>query len=84
MNNLAGTLSVQGDLGGARKLQEETLAVCRRVLGAEHPNTLTSMNNLADTLSAQGDLVGRASCRKKRWRSPPGFRGRASETRSRP
>ena len=73
MNNLAYILSAQGDLAGARKLQEETLAVRRRVLGAEHPNTLTSMNNLADTLNAQGDLRGRASCRKKRWRFAAGF-----------
>ena len=32
--------------------------VSRRVLGEEHPNTLTSMNNLAETLRAQGDLAG--------------------------
>jgi len=29
-----------------------------RILGAEHPNTLTSMNNLALTLGAQGDMEG--------------------------
>jgi hypothetical protein len=28
------------------------------VLGAEHPDTLTSMNNLAGTLGTQGDHVG--------------------------
>ena len=47
MNNLAETLQAQGDLTGARKLHEETLAIQRRVLGPEHPDTLTSMNNLA-------------------------------------
>ena len=40
----------------ARGLQETVLAVCRRVLGEEHPDTLTSMSNLAETLRAQGDL----------------------------
>jgi len=35
---------------GARGLHEQALAACRRVLGDEHPNTLTSMNNLAATL----------------------------------
>ena len=61
MNNLAGTLSAQGDLVGARKLQEETLAVCRRVLGAEHPNRLTSMNNLAERSMRRETWRGRAS-----------------------
>ena len=32
------------------------LEVRRRVLGDEHPDTLTAMNNLAETLRAQGDL----------------------------
>jgi hypothetical protein len=58
MNNLAETLFSQGDLAGARKLEEETLDILRRVLGPEHPTTLTSMNNLAETLRAQGDLGG--------------------------
>ena len=58
MNNLADTMRAQGDLAGARKLQEETLRIQSRVLGPEHPDTLTSMNNLAETLRAQGDLAG--------------------------
>lgn len=58
-NNLAfTTLWAQGDLLGARGLQETVLAVRRRVLGKEHPDTLTSMNNLAETLRTQGDLPG--------------------------
>ena len=61
MNNLALTLSAQGDLAGARSLQEQVLAVSRRVLGEEHPDTLGSMNNLANTLRAQGDLAGARS-----------------------
>ncbi len=58
MNNLANTLSAQGDLPGARRLHEAVLEARKRVLGEEHPGTLTSMNNLAMTLSAQGDLPG--------------------------
>lgn len=58
LNDLSLTLQAQGDLGGARILQESALATRRRVLGDEHPATLTSMNNLASTLQAQGDLAG--------------------------
>ncbi|MGP8338076.1 MAG: tetratricopeptide repeat protein, partial [Methanosarcinaceae archaeon] len=56
--NLAVTLRAQGDIEGARKIQEQVLEITRRVLGAEHPSTLTSMNNLAVTLRAQGDIEG--------------------------
>ena len=58
MNNLASTLRNQGDLAGARKLEEAVLEARRRVQGEEHPDTLTSMNNLASTLGNQGDLAG--------------------------
>jgi len=57
-NNLAATQWEQGDLDGARRLQEEVLAARVRLLGEEHPNTLMSKNNLAATLQAQGDLEG--------------------------
>jgi len=56
MNNLAQTLSRQGDLSAARGLAEQALAAQRRVLGEDHPDTLISMGNLAATLSSQGDL----------------------------
>ena len=58
MNNLAGTLGTQGDPDGARRLQERVLEVSTRVLGEEHPHTLTSMGNLAFTLIAQGNREG--------------------------
>jgi tetratricopeptide (TPR) repeat protein len=67
MNNLAqtvkaqgdlGTLYAQGDLAGARGLQEQVLEVSHRLLGEEHPDTLRAMGNLAGTLKAQGDLAG--------------------------
>jgi tetratricopeptide (TPR) repeat protein len=50
--------SAQGDYAGARRLEEQVLEVRTRVLGKEHPNTLSSMSNLATTLSAQGDYAG--------------------------
>lgn len=48
----------QGDFAGARKLHEDVLAVRRRVMEPEHPDTLTSMDHLGHTLGAQGDSVG--------------------------
>jgi Tetratricopeptide repeat len=38
----------------ARALDEDTLARRRRVLGDNHPDTLTSVNNLAADLCAMG------------------------------
>jgi hypothetical protein len=35
-------------------LQVQVLEATKRVLGAEHPHTLTSMANLAFTLEGQG------------------------------
>lgn len=58
MANLANTLWAQGDLAGARLLQERALKTCRRVLGDAHPDTLGIMNNLAGSLRALGDLAG--------------------------
>ncbi len=44
-----------GDYQQARTLDEDTLARSRRVLGEDHPDTLTSANNLARDLSELGD-----------------------------
>jgi hypothetical protein len=49
MNNLACTLKAQGDLAGAIEFQKSALAICRRVLGEEHPDTLISAWNLFTT-----------------------------------
>ena len=38
----------------AEELEVQVIETRRRVLGAEHPSTLTSMNNLALTFSNQG------------------------------
>jgi tetratricopeptide (TPR) repeat protein len=49
---------VRGAYTSAEKLQRHVWGVRWRVLGAKHPDTLTSMSNLALTLSDQGDLAG--------------------------
>ena len=56
MNNLALTLWRQGDLPGAKRLQEAVLEVSMRVLGEGDYVTLNSMNNLAGTLFHLDDL----------------------------
>jgi tetratricopeptide (TPR) repeat protein len=65
MNNLALTLSQQGDLPGARTLHEKTLNIRTRVQGADHSDTLNSMNNLAATLRELGDLPGARALEEK-------------------
>ena len=57
-SRIAITLFAQGDLSGARKLQEQVLEVRRRILGLEHPDSLDAASNLAAMLPAQGDLSG--------------------------
>lgn len=42
----------------ALDIGDATLVRARKVLGDEHPTTLTVMNNLASTLLVRGDLVG--------------------------
>ncbi|NIA12175.1 MAG: tetratricopeptide repeat protein, partial [Nitrospiraceae bacterium] len=58
MGNLALTLQDQGDLAGAREIQEEVLETTWRVLGSEHPSTSISAWNLFSTYVAMGDSVG--------------------------
>lgn len=65
MNIFANTLLMaQDDLDGALKLHESALAIRRRVLGEEDPDTLISMGNLASTLCAQNDLAGALKLQK--------------------
>jgi tetratricopeptide (TPR) repeat protein len=47
MNNLAIVYSKEGRYGDAEALGSQALEIRRRVLGPEHPETLSSMNNLA-------------------------------------
>jgi hypothetical protein len=49
---------VRGVYKSAENLCHLQWEIRRRILGDEHPDTLTSMNNLAATLQAQGDLTG--------------------------
>jgi hypothetical protein len=46
---------VLGDLAGARDLHQRTYDARRRVLGEDHPDTLTSATSLAVTLQDLGD-----------------------------
>jgi hypothetical protein len=47
MQNLASTYSARGRRNETFELQEELLALYRKVNGAEHPRTLAAMNNPA-------------------------------------
>jgi hypothetical protein len=58
MGNLASTLRAMGDHAGAKKLEEQVLEQSTRILGPDHPDTLTSMGNLALTLWNMGDHAG--------------------------
>jgi tetratricopeptide (TPR) repeat protein len=53
-NNLATSLWKQGRHSEAEAMHRELLAVLKRVLGAEHPNTLAIASNLASSLWSQG------------------------------
>jgi hypothetical protein len=54
MNDLASVLKSQGKYEAAEELHRRELDLCKKVLGLEHPKTLTSMNNLALVLESQG------------------------------
>src|SRR4029077_17540439 len=57
MNNLARIMGEQGELAGARALQERVMALSA-ALGEDHPLRLRAMLSLAGTLRVQGDLAG--------------------------
>lgn len=48
------TLYIDGRYNEAEKLFVQVMETRKRVLGDEHPSTLTSMNNLAQTLKGLG------------------------------
>ncbi len=54
-NNLAGTLSLSGNVVRAQAILERVVAVRRRTLGDEHPDTLMSRTNLAEAVRAAGE-----------------------------
>jgi Tetratricopeptide repeat len=62
----------QGRWKEAEGLQAKELKICSRVLGEEHPDTLTSMANLASTYMNQG-----------RWKEAEELEVRVMETSKR-
>ena len=53
MGNLAITLGAQGKLEEAGVMQTEVLEKKRRILGEEHPHTISTTNSLATTLGGK-------------------------------
>jgi hypothetical protein len=54
MANLASTYRNQGRWKEAKELEVQVMEASSRVLGPEHPSTLTSMSNLSGVLESQG------------------------------
>jgi predicted RNA-binding protein Jag len=52
--NFALVLSENGDLNNAEQLEFEVMEMRKKLLGAEHPDTLTAIGNLASTYMHQG------------------------------
>ena len=57
MVNLANYHAEMGDIETARELRERTYEDFQRVLGPDHPDTLTAMMNLANSLTDTGELA---------------------------
>jgi pentatricopeptide repeat protein len=57
MSGLAGALSRQGKYAEAEQMHRQMLELRQKVLGPEHPHTLTGVSNLAGALSGQGKYV---------------------------
>lgn len=55
MRNVGFSRYVQGDLSGARDLQEKLFEICRRTLGEKHPDTLHAAHRLYTTLRDMND-----------------------------
>lgn len=53
INNLAEALTDQGKYAEAEKMDRETLALRKEVLGGEHPSTVLIMRNLENILNKQ-------------------------------
>src|SRR6266545_940405 len=58
LNEAGVYLRSRGQYQLARELHEQALVGCRRVLGDDHPDTLSTMNYLAVTRRALSDLQG--------------------------
>jgi hypothetical protein len=57
MANLAATYQSQGRWTEAEELEVQAMETRKRVLGQEHPDTLTSMANLASMYRGQGRWI---------------------------
>ena len=57
-SNLAQTMQDVGNLDEAEKLNRESLAIQRKLLGEVHPDVVSSLNNLAVLLLKKRDLDG--------------------------
>jgi Tetratricopeptide repeat len=57
MSHLVVVLSSQGKYIEAEQMHQQTLELRQKVLGLEHPDTLTSMSHLGAVLSMQGKYV---------------------------
>ena len=66
MRDLGRAFEGNGHYAEAEKLLRDTLAAQRRVLGPEHPDTLTTMFKLANSIAAQG--CDRRAEAEKLWR----------------
>ena len=60
-------LDGQGQPGRAAGYLQRALAGYARVLGADHPDTLTSRNNLAPPTSRRGTWAGPSRCTSRPW-----------------
>jgi len=74
-------LHAQGQYGEAEDVERQILQSAERVLGSDHPNTLSSMNNLAQMLQAEGDLAGTERL-YRRWKAASACLGLTTPTRS--
>jgi tetratricopeptide (TPR) repeat protein len=62
--SVARLVSAQGDLVGARRLQERVVEARKRMLGEDHRDTLVAIDDLAGTLWDQADDAGALRLRK--------------------
>jgi tetratricopeptide (TPR) repeat protein len=80
MNNLALVLGRQGKYAEAETMHRQELAVCKKVLGAEHPDMLESMNNLALVLDSQGKYAEAINLYERTYAGSPNFLERNTRT----
>jgi tetratricopeptide (TPR) repeat protein len=75
MNNLANSYEAAGRRDEALKLREERLALCRKVLGPKHPDTLTAVDSLANSYFAVGRKEEAIALLANDWEAVPNDAG---------